>query len=125
MVVVSASDTDSDLNMQNNVALLKQLREKRGIRRAGIIVNRVSGSKNAAELLKNLQTRTKKKLGMDLVFLGHCIDDEKINQSVNRGKFLIDLYPGDPSAGCFEMISKRLLDWRTPITPWSEVRSCQ
>lgn len=125
VMVVNARLTGREATMKSHHALLKILREKRGIRRAGVIINQVRSAAAASEIIRELRTAARRKFGVELDYLGHWIDDQKINQTVNRGEFLVDLYAGDPSASCVEMISKRLLDWRNPLTPWSEVRQCQ
>jgi flagellar biosynthesis protein FlhG len=88
--------------------LVKELRNRRGITRASVIVNSVADGREGQTAYRKLATVADRFLDIQLDYLGHCVHDEKITQHVLNEKNLLNLDRGTRAFPCLELLSKRM-----------------
>ncbi|MCM2277221.1 MAG: hypothetical protein NDJ89_04040 [Oligoflexia bacterium] len=87
--------------------LLKLLRGHSGVRRAEVIVNRVTHEPEARLVFEKLKEVVDRFLGLELEYAGHCGYDENFTRAVMNRKILLDLNPGAPALPALELVSRR------------------
>lgn len=88
--------------------LIRQVRRRRGVGRVTVIVNRVTDGREGRKVFQNFQGLSDQFMDVDLEYLGHWEQDEKVSQSVEKRRILLDLDPEAPSASCIKLLAKRL-----------------
>lgn len=100
--------TPEPTSMTDAYGLIKILRQKAGIRHLGVIVNQVTDGRAASQAFGKLKNVASRFVDVDLEYLGHCVRDEKVLQSIMKRKILLDLEKEAPAMKCLELLAKRL-----------------
>ncbi len=100
--------TPDPASMTDAYGLIKLLARHASVDRVGVIVNHVTDGRHAQILCDKLKDVTARFSGSKIEYVGHCIRDEKITQSVLKRKILLDLFEGTPSVACLELLAKRI-----------------
>lgn len=87
--------------------LIKLLRRQVGIKRANVIVNRVTDGREGTQAFQKLKEVAARFIDVQLDYLGHWQKDEKVTESVMKRKILLDLYPGAQSVPSLQLLAKR------------------
>ena len=104
IVIISPEPT----SITDAYALMKLLSRRYNVRRFNIIVNNVTGIREAKNVCSQLQLVTQRFLDIDFKYIGHVVSDVKIPKGVRRQKLVSQLYPDSPSSSCFKDLAEKL-----------------
>lgn len=94
--------------MAEGYSRLKSLKRDAGIRRVGLIVNRVTEGREAVAVYEKIGEVAHRFAGISLEYFGHILKDEKFSRSVGNGKILLDLEGGAAFLRSLELVARRL-----------------
>jgi flagellar biosynthesis protein FlhG len=87
--------------------LIKLLRRNSGIKRASVIVNRVTDGREGTQTFQKLKDVAARFIDVQLDYLGHWQKDEKVTEAVMKRKILLDLDSGALSVPSLQLLAKR------------------
>lgn len=99
-------------------ALLKVIASKNKEAVVRLVVNRALNPQEAKQVLKKLRLVTKKFLALELLDLGHIVEDPRIPRAVKAQEPFLYVYPHSPASLCVHKVADKLLStYGNDITP--------
>jgi flagellar biosynthesis protein FlhG len=99
--------TPEPTSLTDAYGLIKTLKRKVGIRRAGVVVNQVTDGREGTRVFQKLNDVANRFMDVQLEYLGHWQKDEKVSEAVLKRKTLIDLDEGALSIPSLQLLTKR------------------
>jgi flagellar biosynthesis protein FlhG len=82
-----------------------------GNQRFRVLVNKVGDETEARKIFDNMARAASRYLSVSLDFIGFIPPDDKLRQSIRRGRAVMDLFPASASAIAFGRAAESLVDW--------------
>jgi len=92
-------------------ALIKHISGNGGSQRFRVLVNKVNEATEAKKIFDNKARVASRYLSVSLDFIGFIPPDDKLRQSIRRGRAVIDLFPASESAVAFGRAAESLFNW--------------
>ena len=92
-------------------ALIKHISGNSDNQRFRVLVNKVSGKTEAKKIFDNMARVASRYLSVSLDFIGFIPPDDKLRQSIRRGRAVMDLFPTSDSAIAFGQAAESLVQW--------------
>lgn len=99
---------DEPASLTDAYALMKVLRNERGVRRFEILANQVDSVAQGRQIYERLTTVADKFLDVDLGYLGAVPSDQYLRRAVQERVALVSMYPRSPAAVAIRDIGRRL-----------------
>lgn len=99
---------DEPASLTDAYALMKVLRNDRGVRRFEILANQVDTPAQGRQLYERLTTVSDKYLDVELGYLGAVPSDAYLRRAVQERVALVSMYPRSPAAVAIRDIGRRL-----------------
>jgi len=99
---------DEPASLTDAYALMKVLRNERGVRRFEIVANQVETPAQGRQVYDRLTTVADKYLDVELGYLGAVPSDAYLRRSVQERVALVSMYPRSPAAVAIRDIGRRL-----------------
>jgi len=99
---------DEPASLTDAYALMKVMRNERGVRRFEILANQVENAAQGRRVYDRLTTVTDKYLDVDLGFLGGIPSDAYLRRAVQERVALVSAYPRAPAAVAIRDTGRRL-----------------
>lgn len=84
--------------------------------RVHLVVNRVSDDSEGILVAEKLKMVAQKYLGIDVVFLGHIINDSSVSEGIRRQQPFVEIYPRSRATRNIERIAEKLLESHGDVT---------
>ncbi|HVW64170.1 MAG TPA: AAA family ATPase [Nitrosospira sp.] len=92
-------------------ALIKRISGNGDSQRFRVLVNKVNGATEAKKIFDNMARVANRYLSVSLDFIGFIPADDKLRQSIRRGRAVMDLFPASESAIAFGRAAESLFNW--------------
>lgn len=89
------------------------------LRRFGVIVNQVTDGREGLDVFEKFKNLAPRSLSVAVEYLGHCVADSRLRESVINQKFLLDLKAGTPVSRSLLLIAKQLRERWFDGEEWS------
>lgn len=99
---------DEPASLTDAYALMKVLRNERGVRRFDILANQVQTPAQGRQVYDRLTTVADKYLDVELGYLGAVPSDAYLKRAVQERVALVSMYPRSPAAVAIRDIGRRL-----------------
>lgn len=99
---------DEPASLTDAYALMKVLRNERGVRRFEILANQVETPAQGRQVYERLTTVADKFLDVELGYLGAVPSDPYLRRAVQERVALVSMYPRSPAAVAIRDIGRRL-----------------
>ncbi len=107
VILVATPEPTSITDVYSVIKIIGSLNIKKKI---NVVVNRVNDEKEALNTFRKLNETTSRFLGIKLVYLGHVVNDVRVNNSVMKQMPFIIKYPNSMASLCIDNISKDFLN---------------
>ncbi|MEA3423161.1 MAG: MinD/ParA family protein [Bacillota bacterium] len=107
IILVTTPEPTSITDVYSVIKIIGSLNINKKI---NVVVNLVNDEKEALNTFGKLNETTNSFLGIKLVYLGHVVNDVRVNNSVMRQKPFIIKYPNSMASLCIDNISKDFLN---------------
>jgi flagellar biosynthesis protein FlhG len=84
--------------------------------RVHLVVNRVSDDSEGILVAEKLKMVAQKYLGIDVVILGHIINDSSVSEGIRRQQPFVEIYPRSRATRNIERIAEKLLESHGDVT---------
>jgi flagellar biosynthesis protein FlhG len=91
-------------------ALIKHITGNSGNQRFRVLVNKVGDETEAKKIFDNMARVASRYLSVSLDFIGFIPPDDKLRQSIRRGRAIMNLFPASASAIAFGRAAERLVN---------------
>jgi flagellar biosynthesis protein FlhG len=92
-------------------ALIKDISGNSGNHRFRVLVNKVGDEAEAKKIFDNMARVASRYLSVSLGFIGFIPPDDKLRQSIRRGRAVMDLFPASDSAIAFGRAAESFASW--------------
>jgi flagellar biosynthesis protein FlhG len=92
-------------------ALIKEISGNSGNHRFRVLVNKVGDEAEAKKIFDNMAKVARRYLSVSLGFIGSIPPDDKLRQSIRRGRAVMDLFPASDSAIAFGRAAESFASW--------------
>lgn len=94
--------------------MIKRLALENARQQFGIVVNKAVDEVSAKTVFNNMATAARRNLAVQLVYLGHIPQDDKLKCATRLGKAVVEAFPDSASARACLALSEKLL--RLPVS---------
>jgi flagellar biosynthesis protein FlhG len=99
---------DEPASLTDSYALMKVMRNEKGVRRFEILANQVETPSQGRGIYDRLTKVTDKYLDVELGYLGAVPSDNYLRRAVQERRPLVSLYPRAPAAAAIRDVGRRL-----------------
>jgi flagellar biosynthesis protein FlhG len=99
---------DEPASLTDSYALMKVMRNEKGVRRFEILANQVDTPAQGRHIYDRLTKVTDKYLDVELGYLGAVPTDSYLRRAVQERKPLVSVYPRSPAAAAIRDVGRRL-----------------
>ena len=96
-------------------ALLKQMAAQHGRQAFDLVVNKARDEQEAITVFNNMAQLAQRNLQIELNYLGHIPQDERLTQATQLHRTLVEMYPKIAAAHAFNALASKLM--RLPAAP--------
>ena len=107
VVVVSPEPT----SITAAYALIKHISAEHGKQRFRVLVNKAGAETEARVIFDNMAKVANRYLAVSLDFMGFVPSDDKLRQSIRRGRPVIESFPDAASTAAFHRLAESLTRW--------------
>ena len=99
---------DEPASLTDSYALMKVMRNEKGVRRFEVLANQVDTPAQGRHIYDRLTKVTDKYLDVELGYLGAVPTDSYLRRAVQERKPLVSVYPRSPAAAAIRDVGRRL-----------------
>lgn len=114
LIVISPEPT----SLTDSYALIKVLNGRFGLRDFMVVVNQVTGAREAKAAFEKLRGACSHFLGLEPVLLGHVREDKKVPEAVRAQRALMEFAAGSHAAEDIAALGSRLQKVRLSMLDW-------
>ncbi len=103
---------DEPASITDAYALIKVLSRDRDLDRFQVLANMTASQEQGQALFRKLMRVTDRFLNVNLEYVGAVPFDERLRQSIQGQRLVVEAWPGSPSARAFRDMARTVGNWR-------------